>query len=252
MTCSVAVCDRPPSARGWCAAHYLQWRKTGAVSQSPIRRYARSLNLATCTVEECGATQYARGWCRSHYTRWQRTGSIFPVVRVCQVESCGERCGYSNYCAFHGRRARHGVQLDAPRYAMPTGPCAVDGCEGNADTRRGWCQRHYSRWHRTGDPGTATFRSSEPIAPGTSCQVDGCAREVVARGWCNRHYKRWLAGRDVAAERQPIVADFRRSVPTIQADSLCARDDCRRHARSRGLCQAHYHQQRRIALSRSA
>lgn len=33
--------------------------------------------------------------------------------------------------------------------------CSIDGCEGCADvpgTARGWCQRHYNRWQRHGDP----------------------------------------------------------------------------------------------------
>jgi len=29
--------------------------------------------------------------------------------------------------------------------------CTVDGCE-NPETARGWCRKHYTRWHRFGDP----------------------------------------------------------------------------------------------------
>lgn len=32
------------------------------------------------------------------------------------------------------------------------GNCAVDGCEGMILVGRGFCQKHYTRWHRYGDP----------------------------------------------------------------------------------------------------
>lgn len=252
VTCSVEACDRPVNARGWCAAHYLQWRKTGATTEAPIRRYARSLNLTTCAVDDCDRPQYARGWCRTHYARWTRTGSAHLAVRICSVDGCDERGGYKGYCAFHGRRVRMGIPVDAPRYGVIRGACAVEGCERSSATRRGWCRGHYDRWSRTGDVGPAEIRRWEPIAAGTTCQLPGCTREVVTRGWCNRHYKRVLDGRDVTAERPTVVADFRQSIPAIQADLPCASDGCHRRARSRGLCQAHYHQQRRLALRRTA
>lgn len=252
LVCSVERCDRPVTARGWCAAHYMQWRKTGTVTQAPIQRYARSLNVTACAVDGCQVPQYARGWCRPHYARWSRTGSALPVIRTCQVDGCDERGGRKGYCRFHGRRVRRGIPVDAPRYGVIRGACAVEGCDRASETRRGLCLGHYGRWSRTGDVGPAEFRHHEPIPAGTSCQLAGCTREVVTRGWCNRHYKRWLEGRDVAAERPAVVADFRQSIPVIQADLPCASDGCHRRARSRGLCQSHYHQQRRIALSRTA
>jgi hypothetical protein len=34
--------------------------------------------------------------------------------------------------------------------------CSVDGCEGRF-LARGWCRKHYQRWHKTGDPLQAKF-----------------------------------------------------------------------------------------------
>lgn len=34
---------------------------------------------------------------------------------------------------------------------MPDKLCSIDGC-GRPVRTRGWCQRHYTRWHRTGHP----------------------------------------------------------------------------------------------------
>ena len=43
VTCSVDGCDRPVSARGWCARHYGRWYKHGDVlADKPIRVWTRS------------------------------------------------------------------------------------------------------------------------------------------------------------------------------------------------------------------
>lgn len=34
--CSVAICDRPVSARGWCKSHYERWRTTGDAGNAPV------------------------------------------------------------------------------------------------------------------------------------------------------------------------------------------------------------------------
>lgn len=45
--------------------------------------------------------------------------------------------------------------------------CSVVGCKGNAHYRakgtRGWCQAHYLRWLRYGDPLNSSTRLGEPI-----------------------------------------------------------------------------------------
>src|SRR5262249_38143293 len=54
------------------------------------------------------------------------------------------------------KRKLKGASLDAPirAYARREGLCAVDGCERDAQTR-GYCQMHYARIIRRGEPGPA-------------------------------------------------------------------------------------------------
>lgn len=61
--------------------------------------------------------------------------------------------------------------------------CAVDGCDRER-CRRDWCDPHYRRWLRYGDPLAARALLS-------SCKVEGCDRKVLGHGWCGAHYQRW-------------------------------------------------------------
>lgn len=66
--CKVTSCASPPTARGWCGAHYQRWRRFGDAEFVPeIRR-------RTCTVGGCGKVHNARGLCGIHYYRWLRYG----------------------------------------------------------------------------------------------------------------------------------------------------------------------------------
>lgn len=235
--CAVPVCDRAARARGWCAAHYMQWQK-GLTPSGPVKVYAHSQSLDVCSVGGCSESGHARGWCRNHYTRWLRTGSVELISRPdCLVDGCDKRGGYTGHCSFHARRARQGIPLNAPRYNMPNGPCVVDGCDRQAETKRGWCRAHYNRWRRTGEVGQGDIREWVAIDPAATCSVDGCDSPVVSREWCNRHYKQWLNRKPFVSTPRPVV--------TVNLGRSCSVEDCPRWARSRGLCQAHYHQQRR-------
>jgi len=39
----------------------------------------------------------------------------------------------------------------------------VDGCTGT-NTARGWCNVHYRRWQRTGDPLKVAWERGDPVA----------------------------------------------------------------------------------------
>lgn len=66
------------------------------------------------------------------------------------------------------------------------GICPVDGC-GKASCARGFCQKHYTRWQRHGDP---TVRKVGGLAPRGRCSHPGCNEPHKAKGLCGTHYAR--------------------------------------------------------------
>ena len=68
--------------------------------------------------------------------------------------------------------------------------CSIEGC--SKKVRKGkWCDMHYSRWRRHGDPHKVLPRGPKPSVP-KICSIEGCDRKVHARGWCDAHYQSWL------------------------------------------------------------
>lgn len=66
-----------------------------------------------CSAEQCPKSAVARGLCGTHWARWRRSqGALLP---------------------------------------RPT-TCAVPDCERGGKLRRGWCEPHYERWKKYGDP----------------------------------------------------------------------------------------------------
>lgn len=43
--CAVEDCSRPVASRGWCAAHYTRWKRTGSVGTAPVQSKRRVLDL---------------------------------------------------------------------------------------------------------------------------------------------------------------------------------------------------------------
>lgn len=52
--------------------------------------------------------------------------------------------------------------------------CQIDGCQAAVFVKsRGWCRKHYNRWHKTGDPLAAKFnRASGPPSERWLAKVD--------------------------------------------------------------------------------
>jgi hypothetical protein len=68
-TCTVDGCERDAKSRGWCHAHYQQWRRHG---DETARRPLRS--AGPCTVDGCDRQRHARDLCSTHYRRVLATG----------------------------------------------------------------------------------------------------------------------------------------------------------------------------------
>lgn len=73
---------------------------------------------------------------------------------------------------------------------MSKSTCSVDECPRPV-YGRGWCNKHWQRWRKHGDP-----QYVAPPKPRPTCSVSECDRVVDARGMCSMHYKRWKAHGD--------------------------------------------------------
>ncbi len=95
------------------------------------------------------------------------------------------------------------------------GECSVEDCH-RPKASKGFCDCHYRRWRRTGDPGPADIRVPAPREG--ECAVDGCDRVVYARKLCSPHYQRRLNHGSETAGR-PVL-------PAAECDGVNRR--CRR------------------------
>lgn len=111
---------------------------------------------------------------------------------------------------------------------MKESTCSIDGCD-SPTVGRGWCSKHYQRWLRLGDPAAEVRELREPATG--PCSIEGCTGKVKARGWCAMHYRRWQRHGDPEATVRERIAGTSCSFPA-----------CRRPARSKQLCAAHYMQ----------
>jgi hypothetical protein len=117
-----------------------------------------------------------------------------------------------------------------------SGVCAVDGCD-RVVVARGYCRRHYSRWHQTGDPGPVGLKR---LPDKTPCVVFGCENLSEAGGYCSMHrYRVRVHGDPGPAGR---VRKGRKPSPAIP----CEVEDCERF-RDHGspYCKLHRERLRR-------
>lgn len=75
--CTVAECDLPEVARGYCQKHYKRWRRYGDPNfRVRVQRY----NDEPCKHPAgCKRTARKDGWCKMHYERVAKYGEPGPA-----------------------------------------------------------------------------------------------------------------------------------------------------------------------------
>src|SRR5258708_4221406 len=104
-----------------------------------------------CTTDGCTNVQHARQMCGKHYQQWraEKNGN-----KQCARKSCTRLAVLDGLCRPHyvGRRRK---EDDADRRAARR--CEVEGCDNPYDAM-GYCELHYQRVRKNGEPGPAERR----------------------------------------------------------------------------------------------
>lgn len=92
--------------------------------------------------------------------------------------------------------------------------CSLPYCS-RAKTKRGYCESHYRKWLKYGDP-----EKRQREIQGDQCIASGCDFKPVSRQYCQRHY-----------EQQKKAGAF---------GGICKVAGCESAYRGRGYCNRHY------------
>lgn len=191
--CSIAECGKFVQARGWCAQHYMRWRKHGDV-ETVLSRPGRAPGSAPsmpCSGPEClnlVGDGSQTGLCRTHIAQVRRGAEMTPIQpwsrgggfpTDCAVPGCDRPHSAKGMCKVHRQSLLRGSQPKGPVITKVRRlGCAVDECDG-VHTSSGYCGRHYNllvqRFARYGI--TREFADELLAKQGKKCAV--CRREAT-------------------------------------------------------------------------
>lgn len=108
--------------------------------------------------------------------------------------------------------------------------CSIGGC-GKPHYGNGWCQAHWHRNRRYGDPlGGGPMRQ-----PPRECSVEACTERAIAKGLCRAHYYRLYNHGDLRPD-DPIAPGRRGP----RGNRTCSVAGCDSKHYGRGYCLRHY------------
>lgn len=133
-TCTVAGCQRPYKARGYCQTHYAQWMRGSPITAEIKARVHDQPD--ECTEEGCVEPVKAKGLCKMHYQRLLRHGHTKyrdrkKPARECMIDGCDSHLYAKDLCHAHYAKQRkwRAAGVDAARYQemlhAQGGVCAI-------------------------------------------------------------------------------------------------------------------------------
>lgn len=122
--------------------------------------------------------------------------------------------------------------------AQPPFSCTIEGCDSTLRGHQGYCNKHYVRVVKYGDP--HMVRTKHGIKGEVKvCKDESCDRPVRANGFCIKHNRRWKVHGDSAVKLGPTGRPAGEQVPCA-VDGLGEAEKCRFPARTQGYCTMHY------------
>jgi HNH endonuclease len=120
---------------------------------------------------------------------------------------------------------------------MANRTCSIEGCDGK-HYGQGYCQRHYWRSKRHGDPGEADRQRKPAGATTPLCAAEGCGREARGTTYCNRHYENLRRyGNPIPRHDRPLGERLREIGWTL-TESGCWEWNGNRHRNGYGMFDA--------------
>lgn len=118
--------------------------------------------------------------------------------------------------------------------------CRIDDCD-ITPCARGWCNAHYKRWKRHGDP----LAGGSTRQRGRVCDIEACGLPHEARGYCQVHYNRWLSTgnplRPCATCGIDVVKLGDRTYCSDDCTPACRIDGCGRKVQAgQSVCPTHH------------
>tara|TARA_R110000868_G_scaffold101771_10_gene280292 strand:+ start:9896 stop:10501 length:606 start_codon:yes stop_codon:yes gene_type:complete len=119
--CTLAGCDRPHKARGYCQTHYMQFKR-GITPVGPIRTRVREKPVE-CVEDGCSEPVKSKGLCKMHYQRFLRHGHTMyrnrkKPAKQCVISDCDSVLYAKSLCHAHYIKQRkwQAAGVDATRY----------------------------------------------------------------------------------------------------------------------------------------